>query len=179
MARDGVPLISAGLDHWFEDREGHQINQTNLDEFRISEWRLERLLSVNHFLMPADFRRVPQYTNRDEVPNAYIYHPFLRFPTWYVCSICRYLIKRPLTIQGYVQCGHEFSNVHRGKEPAPMHQVPYVAICPDGHIQDFPWNEWVHKSANPACSQPMRLESKPGVGPGSEVIRCNLSLIHI
>ena len=27
-------------------------------------------------------------------------------------------------------------------------QVPFVAMCEDGHLQDFPWREWVHRSAN-------------------------------
>ena len=24
-------------------------------------------------------------------------------------------------------------------------QVPFVMFCQSGHIEDFPWNEWVHQ----------------------------------
>jgi hypothetical protein len=40
-----------------------------------------------------------------------------------------------------------------------MFQVPFVAMCDAGHIQDFPWCEWVHKSARPDCKGPLRLKS--------------------
>ena len=28
-------------------------------------------------------------------------------------------------------------------------QVSLVVACENGHISEFPWNEWVHKSLNP------------------------------
>ena len=32
-----------------------------------------------------------------------------------------------------------------------MHQVRFVVACEDGHLSDFPWNEWAHQSASPDC----------------------------
>ena len=69
VGRDGVSLISAGLDHWFEKEDG----STGVfeDEFRIKEWRLERSTQVDHFRMPADFRR--PVSGQSGVPNAFLY----------------------------------------------------------------------------------------------------------
>ena len=30
-------------------------------------------------------------------------------------------------------------------------QVPFVIFCQSGHIEDFPWNEWVHQDHDPKC----------------------------
>jgi hypothetical protein len=64
-----------------------------------------------------------------------------------------------------------------------MVQVPFVTICEAGHIGDFPFNEWVHRSLHPTCKGPLRLESH-GQGLHSQVIRCgechkSRSLHHI
>ena len=43
-------------------------------------------------------------------------------------------------------------------------QVPFVAMCDAGHIQDFPWIEWVYGTANPPPNpSPMRLHSTGGM----------------
>jgi hypothetical protein len=43
-------------------------------------------------------------------------------------------------------------------------QVPFVAMCDAGHIQDFPWIEWVYGTATPPPNPPpMRLHSTGGM----------------
>lgn len=167
VGRDGVSLISAGLDHWFEKEDG----STGVleDEFKIKEWRLERSIGVDHFRMPADFRR-PQRGQAD-VPNAYLYQPFLRFPRWHFCQHCHVLKERPLTEHGRIFCHSDQSAAHKGKN-RPMYQVPYVAICSKGHIQDLPWREWAHRSLTPSCDHPMRLLSKGSAGLSGEWVEC-------
>ena len=60
------------------------------------------------------------------------------------------MVAYPLTERGYKICSC--------KMKGSMVQVPLVVICDRGHIQDFPWREWVHCSARPDCSD--RLEFK-------------------
>lgn len=38
-----------------------------------------------------------------------------------------------------------------------MVQVRFIALCDAGHVQDFPWREWVHETARPTCTQALRL----------------------
>ena len=55
-----------------------------------------------------------------------------------------------------------------------MIQVPIVAVCENGHIQDFPWNEWVHRTANPSCSgNKLKLISKGTPGLMGMTVKCD------
>lgn len=53
-----------------------------------------------------------------------------------------------------------------------MVQVPFVAMCDHGHIQDFPWREWVHRSGHPACRAPIRLVATGGTSLSAQTVMC-------
>lgn len=156
VVRDGTSLITAGLDHWYEREDGNKSDDKS--EFRVDEWRLAQSLEMDHFRLPPDFRKP---NKGDGVLNAYLTVPFLRFPQWHFCSACDRLQKFPLTARGKVKCP-ECENKKKTKY---MAQVPIIAMCDRGHIQDFPWREWVHRSVKPTCDKPLRL-----VGTGSATL---------
>ncbi len=52
-----------------------------------------------------------------------------------------------------------------------MAQVPFVMACPKGHLADFPFSEWVHKSLRPTCNKTLRLRSYGG-GLEGQVVEC-------
>jgi hypothetical protein len=58
-----------------------------------------------------------------------------------------------------------------------MVQVPFVAMCEHGHIQDFPWREWVHRSSNPTCNKPMRLIATGGASLSGQVVKCECGVL--
>ena len=151
--KDGLSLITAGLDIWFDDDE------VKVDEFIIKdEPRLAERLQVEEFRLPPDFRRPQKYHTVDNV-NLKI--PFLRFPQWHSCSnsSCGWLKKYPLTQIEEPKC-EELGCW--GK----MHQVRFIAVCEKGHIQDFPWWEWVQESATPNMEGELYLKSFGGSGLG-------------
>lgn len=156
VVRDGTSLITAGLDHWYKREDGSEAEDTS--EFRVDEWRLAQSLGVDHFRLPPEFRKP---NKGDGVLNAYLTLPFLRFPQWHFCSVCDRLQKFPLTARGKVKCPECESK----KKTKYMAQVPIIAMCDRGHIQDFPWREWVHRSVKPICDKPLRL-----VGTGSATL---------
>lgn len=163
VTRDGLSLITAGLDAWFR-REG---GGSGLDEseFRVEEWRLQRLLNVDHFRLPPDYRSAGF---GEPVPNSELTVPFLRFPQWHYCPKCGLLKKLPLTARGKQHCpGCEAKGKKRG-----LVQVPFVAMCDHGHLQDFPWTEWVHKSSTPKCSGKLHLSATGGATLASQMVRC-------
>lgn len=164
IVRDGTSLITAGLDHWFERESGDNENR-DLDEYRIKEWRLQRQLDVDHFRLPPDYRRKGQY---ETVPNANITVPFLRFPQWHVCPGCKTLDKRHLSERGRIEC----RNCGDAGVRRILVQVPFVAMCAAGHIQDFPWREWAHRSASPTCTKPMKLRATGGTSLASQRVEC-------
>ena len=54
-----------------------------------------------------------------------------------------------------------------------MSQVPFVAICARGHLDDFPFDKWVHHSHNPECKGVLRLASRGGGGLEGQVVTCD------
>jgi hypothetical protein len=153
---DGVSVICGGLDHWFKHETG---DEENIDrrEYQIDEWRLAARLGVKNFYLPPDHRRVRRH---DPPTNGYLTVPFLRFPQWHYCTRCGLMRKLPLVTKGRIKCEEcQAQNWTRY-----LVQVPFVAMCDAGHIQDFPWIEWVYRSATPPQNPPpMRLHSTGGM----------------
>ena len=170
VSPDGVSMMTAGLDHWFQ-REGGSNDSRTIDptEFQLEEWRLQRYLGVSHLRLPPDYREPWKYTTAD-TKNVGLTIPMLRFPQWHFCSnpVCRLLREYPLSEVGRKRCPECQASGGRGW----MAQVPFIAICDAGHIQDFPWREWVHRSASPGCQAPMRLQSTGGASLSAQEVRC-------
>ncbi|MEU6319203.1 DUF1998 domain-containing protein [Streptomyces sp. NPDC047009] len=157
---DGTSVITAGLDHWFPHGVGR-----NQEEFRIHEWRLEQHLGVDALYSPPDYR-----TRWADQVNTGLTVPVLRFPTWGFCPRCRSLAKDRLHQENRPMCKeHETS----GRKPF-LAQVPFVAICERGHLQDFPWFEWTHKTASPTCrGHRLKLRSSGGGTLASQRVSCS------
>ncbi len=153
---DGVSVICAGLDHWFKHESG---DAENIDprEYQVDEWRLAARLNVVYFYLPPDHRRVRRH---DPPTNGYLTVPFLRFPQWHYCTRCGLMRKVPLVTKGRLKC----AECEGRRWTRYIVQVPFVAMCDAGHMQDFPWVEWVYQSATPPqIPPPMRLLSTGGM----------------
>lgn len=153
--------MCAGLDHWFDREPDTGLAEIDEGDFVRHEWRLEQALGVDSFRLPPDYRRHRGSAEGESNPNAYIKLPALRFPSWYNCTRnkCGLLKRFPRTIQQRRVTCPDCSDGSRGPR---MEQVPFVAVCDAGHIQDFPWREWAHGSASPSCDKPLRLRSSGG-----------------
>jgi hypothetical protein len=169
---DAVSMIGAGLDHWFE-ADGFTTSEADIDveEFRVEEWRLQSLLGVSHLRLPPDFRRIDR---RNPEPNQGLRVPFLRFPTWHRCRRCNLLTSLPLSMRGRPMC----PRCAAGWKATPprnnirLYQVSNVAICDVGHIEDFPYREWVHRSLHPACAGPLSLYATGAATAANEKVKC-------
>ncbi len=164
VAPDGTSLLGAGLDHWYEDSDGVPTEDT--EEFRVEEWRLQRRLAVDHFRLPPDYR--PRRPHND-VPNTGLKLPYVRFPRWHFCPKCRTLRELGLAETGRKQCP-----VCKAEgRTRYLAQVPFVAMCDAGHIQDFPWREWVHESVNPSCNGTLKLLATGGATLANQFVTCS------
>ena len=165
----GASLIIGGLDYWFRPKDvGRQVD---VEEFKISEWRLQRLLGVDHFRLPADYR--DSFRGQGKV-NLDITIPAFRFPAWYFCpdKDCRLLRSFPMTVSGRggrLKC----PNCEKKRKTRYMFQVPFVAMCERGHIQDFPWRQWVHHASNPGCQGELHLIAKGSATLAGQDVRCD------
>lgn len=167
VVRDGSSVITAGLDHWYEREDGdNDPRLLDLDEFKLQEWRLEQLLGTDYFMLPPDARNAR--SGGEQVPNSRLTVPFLRFPQWHFCPRCKVMKQFPLTTQGKQKC----AECAKKKTTSYMVQVPIVAICEHGHIQDFPWREWVHHSAKPRCNGQLSLIATGGASLAAQKVVC-------
>lgn len=160
---DGTSVITAGLDHWFPKDS----SDLAMEDFTVHDWRLEARLNVKEFRLPPDWRSGANGDPR----NARLSVPVLRFPRYAFCMYCKRLKQVPLSYQDTVRCEDAAHTGVKGKGPR-MSQVPFVAICDDGHLDDFPFREWVHRSAETNCAGTLRLVSTGGGGLEGQVVRC-------
>lgn len=158
---DGVNLMPGALDLWFSNPD------LKVDDFIISEERLEKVFGVEHFRLPPDFRKT--YSKRQHLSefNLNLKIPMVRFPYWYYCSHCKIMSKQPSSKKdSNINCEH-------CKNPyARLIQVPLVMACEKGHIDDFPWNEWVHQDIHPECNGPLKLIFTGGATLSSMEVQC-------
>lgn len=149
-------LMVVGLDMW-EDKFR---SITELDEFKLEEPRLAKRLGVKDFRLPPDFRDPgPGVTN----PSIKI--PFIRFPRWHYCTRCGHMEKVSIYDSQKPTCsGFSFGSGRSCNEVPPKKRqklipVRFISICPHGHIEDFPFLEWVHAGVRPEGQHSLRLRA--------------------
>ena len=161
---DGTCVITAGLDCWFRDNG----NGLSLEEYEVHDWRLESRLRVSGFRLPPDYREKRTYAVES---NLELTIPVLRFPRWCFCMYCKRLEQASLTMKQNLCC---CDKSHESLKYKPrMSQVPFVTICAAGHVDDFPFNEWVHRSKQPTCKGVLRLKSVGGGGLEGQRVVCD------
>jgi Domain of unknown function (DUF1998) len=168
VAPDGTSLICCGLDYWFESEDPAR-QEIDPSEFYLSEWRLQRDLEIDYLVLPPDFRQSRFDRSRGEY-NRGLTIPFLRFPQWHVCPKCHLLEQVPLSQREVPRCS--VCTPASSKWKPTMVQVRFIAICDQGHMQDFPWKEWVHRDQNPTCGLPMKLKATGGASLAATKVAC-------
>ena len=118
--------------------------------------RLEKLLHVTHFGMPG---------SKDQNCKRGI--SYVRFPEWYFCPKCRrfmplskwfeeYKSKAPQKIREYDEFMVKNLRCYNCRQSLVITRI--ITVCPNGHIDDFPWIDWTHcKNMNgpkPVCNNP-------------------------
>lgn len=153
-----LSVIVAGIDRWPID-----------DDLAIHEPRLQRALRVKRFFS-ARPSEGSFYNKRGTVP-AYL------FPRYQVCPVCQTL---STLAEGYTEYESKWQEIvckapgcrGRGKNRAITVPAPFVVACPAGHIDDFPWPEYVHRGAA-TCRKKLQLFSIAQTGTVADIlVRC-------
>lgn len=156
-------LMTAAPEFWAEEVE------------KIHDERLEKALHVDYFGMPSsDIEK----NHKDGVS-------YVRFPEWYFCPKCRDF--KPLK-EWLSEYRKKARSNKLEKDPdmvrnfrcptcwQPLVVSRIVTVCEHGHINDFPWVEWVHaRSGRQICSHPMlQLKTASSSSEGLEgiVVAC-------
>jgi len=131
-------LMIAGLDIW------HCAKQNCPPELAIEEERLQARLGVRGFRLPVDHKD-PQ----PGVKSANLDVPAVRFPLWHYCHRCGAmeqltLFSTPRRCPGRPYPGMSCAQKSEKARPF-LIPVRIVAACDKGHIEDFPFMNWVHR----------------------------------
>lgn len=171
-----LSVIVMGLDDWPDDPSYMR---------EISEPRLLRAVRAA-ISSPVQRLLFPPVNEEGDLPNPFeaearIGVPVATFPRWMFCPICRLLA--PLTSQLFkldtrpyrmdrAQYVHE--NCEKAKTSPTVLPARFLVACERGHLDDFPWLEFVHRSSGTLCPGPLRLSE---YGPSGEVrdldVRCD------
>ena len=141
-------LMTAGLDEWPFAHERCP------DDWFVQEERLQARLDVSHFRLPPDFRdpgQGVQYANQ--------HLPFVRFPRWHYCPRRGAMEQLPLFgSRRPCQCRPDLDcySMPKGRRPW-LIPSRFIAACPKGHIEDFPFMEWIHRGSGWNKQHSLRL----------------------
>ena len=128
-------LMVAGLDVW------PFANETVPPQWAVMEERLATRLGVKELRLPPDYRTGKGTAYREKrIPSV-------RFPGWHYCPRCGDMKRLPLFAMGPRRCsGIEDSACSKIVEKRRPFLIPVriVSACVQGHIQDFPFDEWAH-----------------------------------
>lgn len=144
--RDHAVLVG-GTDFWRYDKYK---DQGFIDEPRLRDSIVAKVgsrLGVELNVGKA-FRLPP--AGDDDAPTPYNGIQVAEFPTWFVCKQCRALVQSKNLEREKQRYVHHCSNTQRGY----CVPVRFVAACRRGHLQEFPWNWYVHPSPETRCPAP-------------------------
>lgn len=170
-------VIVAGLDDWDETQQ-----------VELGEERLVAAIRADRTLGLGQVRRLRSAPWMEETGSpfeqwAWVGVPVLPFPRWLRCTACNLLSTvdtglfelslayRPDRAR-YV---HRNCTSARGKAPSTV-PARFVVACSAGHIDEFPWREFVHSPTGGRCPKGNGLLRAMDTGSGSRstdlIVQC-------
>ena len=169
-----LPNLSAivmGLEDW-----KNLYNELS-EERLLAAVRYELGNQVNRLLSPPRPSADKNANNPSEAAH-YIGIPVAPFPSWMVCPKCRLLARLDSNLfklksspirQGETRYVHVNCSKAK-KQPPTVIPVRFLAACEHGHLDDFPWNYFVHKGVNNCKNSKLRLKEQGVSGAASDII---------
>jgi len=155
-------VLVGGLEFWSYDRQRGVpvVPEPRLRDAVARLRPLERELSVE-----AAFREPPM--GDDKEPNRFSGIQVLEFPQWFVCqhADCRALMRSG---QLEIKSGRYVHACTRTRQTECV-PVRFVAACPRGHLDEFPWVWFAHRDRE-RCAAPSLQLIEGATGDFSEVL---------
>lgn len=149
---------------------------------QMEEIREDRLLRVVRQVLGAQVRHLKAAPLAEDSAPGPLFRtssgegvPVAAFPRWLVCTQCRLLA--PIRSGLYEFC----PNLARPERSSFIHKncprlskalaIParFLVACENGHIDDFPWDEYLHGGAG-ACPGPLELRDVGASGEAADVM---------
>lgn len=158
----GLSVMIGGLDRWDVTRQAVVTEDRLLEAVRARLGQQVEMLRT----LPVE----PQTTNNPYDDWARVGIPVTVFPRWLRCTACNRLFP---VASGAVKLEHNAHRIDRtryshpncDKARRPPAAVParFVAGCPNGHLDDFPWVRFAHQR-KPVCANPILRVNDVGSG---------------
>ncbi|MEO8901720.1 MAG: DUF1998 domain-containing protein [Polyangiaceae bacterium] len=132
-------VLVGGLDYWRYDAKKPT---PSLDEHRLRERVIPRVRGLGlNLTIDGAFRTGP--AGKDDSAGPWNGIQVAEFPSWFVCQRCRALSHRKsLGDKKNDRYRHQCTRTTAG-DCVP---VRFVVTCNDGHLDEFPWNWFVHQA---------------------------------
>jgi hypothetical protein len=161
VLQNGSTVILAGIDTWYWNKQSS--SQLIPLQARITDRRLALSMNVGGFVQP------PAEGIADGLENETVLASL--FPTWVTCFACDTLKKLSANDPKipYCQTCLVSKNIKRQ-----MVQVNFIIACENGHLDEFPWLEWVHRGATCMSGRPaLKLSARGAVELRSQKVSCS------
>jgi hypothetical protein len=146
--------LVAGLDFW-----NYPGGRPTIHEPRLAARLVAKLKSQGISLSPqAPFSPPPDCDEDEPSPRAGL--QVLEFPRWMVCQGCHAMVQASPSLT--VKNGRYQHPCASGKS-ALLVPVRFVVVCPAGHLDEFPWVDYVHFGRDTECrATALTLREEPG-----------------
>jgi hypothetical protein len=166
-----LPQISAivtGLEDWPADPS---VSKEIIEPRLLLAVRAELGGQVKKMLFPPIVEEEKAFLNPFDEENR-VGVPVATFPRWLVCPACRLLAPIKSGLFGELKTSpyhpdrahYEHINCNKSAKSPTAVPARFVVACEHGHLDDFPWHEFVHQGTT-TCPGPLRLSE---YGPSGE-----------
>jgi len=159
----------------------------------LEDWPLKDTVEIGEERLLASVKevlghQVQAMRSAPVVPDTYQVNPFdasalvgvpvAPFPRWMVCQHCRRLA--PLSSGLFKlepayrtdQIRYVHGNCSRKGKPPSVIPARFIVACPNGHLDDFPWREFVHRGPT-TCKGGLKLFELTATGEAAGIeVRC-------
>lgn len=135
--------LVAGLDYW----NYSTLPRRPINEPRLAAKLVGQLRKLGVSLNPhATLFALPDCD--DDQPNPRAGLQVVEFPRWMVCQGCSTLVQASTSLT--IKDGRYQHPCASGR-PSVLVPVRFVVVCPRGHLDEFPWVDFVHFGKDTEC----------------------------
>ena len=165
VMKDGRTALMPGVDSWYVPQKLRY--QTIPDDAKVYDKALAEALQVKYFVSPPAEGATETEGLADGVLGVTL------FPKWTVCTSagCGAMFRLSSSDLNLLRCAVCLSKSKgRGWKRV---QTNFVVACEDGHLDEFPWSEWVHHGADNVCGLEKLTFSAKGIAElGKQSVEC-------
>ena len=149
-------------------------NNVNLEKYIVKDDRLWRRLQTR-FEQLRHIVKVPEF-KRDDRDSYELFPTSSYFPKWFYCGRCKKFDKYDNWKNQWNNSGRDISKFFPPKCSCSenrviyLEQVRFVMTCPDGHLEDLPWEYWpTYAEDDSSDNSPISESDNDDVGSTSSI----------